>query len=112
MNAAENEGEKSNMKKVGGVLVGDPEILRPKTLPLVIKPESGEWENDEQAQFAKTLNGYAYKNSKSWKKKKNVLVKQLIEIGKNPDLFYVLSGRKKGEQTSKLTFSNKLLDTK
>ncbi len=102
---------KEKPKKVGGVVVGDPELLRPTELPLVVKPESGEWENTEQAEFAKTLNGYAYKNSKKWKERKDVLVKQLIEIGKNPDLYYVLSGKRKGEP-GKLTFSNKLLDTK
>ena len=40
--------------------VGDPQLLRPTELPLVIKPANGgEWKNEEQALYAATLNAAA-----------------------------------------------------
>lgn len=62
--------------------VGDPEELRPRTLPLVIKPKGGkDWKNPSQAEFARILNGYAYQNPKKWGKKKAVLLTTLKELG-------------------------------
>lgn len=70
---------------VDGIEVGDPQVLRPRELPLVIKPANGgAWKNGAQAEFARVLNGYAYKNTAKWEKKKDVLLKQLVEIGEDP----------------------------
>ena len=72
--------------------VKEPQVLRPKELPLVITPTSGEWANPEQAAFAANLNAYAYKNHEKWKVKKPVLLAQLSEIGKNPSAFQKYTG--------------------
>lgn len=72
--------------------IADPEILRPRVLPLVIKPKGkvdeedplGGWANESACAFAKTLNGYAYKNPKKWGKKRNGLVAQLVELNTLP----------------------------
>jgi hypothetical protein len=65
--------------------VADPEELRPVELPLVIKPKNGEdWKNEEQATYARILNGYSYKNPGKWRKKKAALLARLIEIGNDP----------------------------
>lgn len=97
---------------IQGIEVGDPEILRPRELPLVIKVPKGGWKNDEQAEYAKVLNGYAYKNAKKWKKKKNLLIARLVEIGKDPELLAVFKGEvdpdsNKLEYGSQLTISAK-----
>lgn len=70
-----------------GVEVGDPEELQPKTLPLVVTPkggakddECGGWNNASAFSFSKVINAYAYKNKKKWKKKKNTLIAQLVEL--------------------------------
>jgi hypothetical protein len=47
--AKEAEKEAVPTKAVNGIIVEDPLILRPKALPLVVKPESGAWENEAQA---------------------------------------------------------------
>lgn len=93
------------------IIVGDPEILRPRELPLVVKmPEGKEWANKEQAEFAKVLNGYAYKNAAKWAIKKDVLIAQLKEIGENPSKFYTHMGVSEFErENSKLSFQNKLI---
>ncbi len=67
-----------------GIKISDPKILRPADLPLVLEPEDGEWKNEAQARYAKTLNAYAYKNPTKWEIKKDKLIAQLVEIGKNP----------------------------
>jgi len=86
--------------------VGDPEVLRPVELPLVIKPKNGKsWLNDNQATYARILNGYAYKNPEKWAKKKNVLLKRLVEIGEDAsrlDLYMVQDGN--------VTFKNKIIE--
>lgn len=62
--------------------VGDPEALRPRQLPLVIKPkDGGEWKNPAQAEWARILNGYSYQNTKKWRKKKVGLLTTLKELG-------------------------------
>lgn len=59
-------------------IVEDPQLLRPVELPLVVKPLAGkEWATQAQAEFARTLNGYAYKNPKKWAVKKEALLKEL-----------------------------------
>lgn len=66
--------------------VGDPQLLRPIELPLVVKPANGgDWKNDAQAIYATTLNGYAYRNPAKWARKKGTLIARLAEIGRNPD---------------------------
>jgi hypothetical protein len=59
-------------------IVEDPQLLRPVELPLVVKPLVGkEWATKAQAEFARTLNGYAYKNPAKWAVKKDALLKEL-----------------------------------
>ncbi len=104
MNKAEKDAEKAKIKAEKDAekaalateetsdefVTEDPEILKPKTLPLVVKPTSGAWANEEQEAYSKILNAYAYKNPKKWMKKKAVLLAQLSEIGKDPEklMFY------------------------
>ena len=71
-------------KAKDGIIVGNPLDLRPVELPLVVKSENGEWKNSAQAEYAKILNAYAYKNPDKWAIKKDVLIARLVEIGKNP----------------------------
>lgn len=65
-----------------GIEINDPMDLRPTELPLVIKLPADA--SKAQIAYAKTLNGYAYKNPDKWADKKNdkivngVLVKGLI----------------------------------
>lgn len=87
--------------------VSSPEIARPKELPLVVKPKGGAWKNDEQARYAQVVNAYAYKNPEKWENnlrdpqtgkeipdssKKAVLLRQLSEIGENPEAVYKYMG--------------------
>lgn len=88
--------------------VGDPEVLRPTTLPLVITPTSGSWKNDEQALYAQTLNAAAYSFPQRWKEVKAVEIARLKEIGENPERYYFYTGTQKGEDN--LQYKNKLID--
>lgn len=89
-----------------GIVVGKPQEVRPKELPLVIKPESGKWKNDAQAEYARTLNSYAYRNPEKWEEKKSVLIKRLKEIGETPDAIRKYEGNKGGN----LSYKNKLIE--
>lgn len=80
--------------------VSDPMVLRPKELPLVVK---GNWKNDNQATYAAILNAYAYRNPTKWAAKKDVLLKQLEMVGKDPGSFYRFAGR-----PDRIQYSNKL----
>lgn len=102
--AESKAAEKANLGS--GIIVEDPEILRPREFPLVVKPESGAWANKEQEKFARTLNGYAYKNPEKWKVKKDVLIKQLKDLEKNPENLLILEG---GENPN-LKFKNTLIE--
>ena len=65
-----------------GIEVGDPQILRPKELPLVVKlPEDA---SEAQIQYAKTLNAYAYQNPEKWAAKKDVLIERLKSLKNAP----------------------------
>lgn len=65
------------------IVVNDPQILRPKVLPLVIElPASA---SAAQVEFAKVLNAYAYKNPEKWAIKKPVLLAQLKALKNAPD---------------------------
>lgn len=89
--------------------VSDPLLLRPTELPLVIKPANGgEWNNEEQAAYAKTLNAAAYSNPTRWNEVKNVEIARLKEIGVTPDRYYFYTGTVKGENN--LSYKNKLID--
>lgn len=90
--------------------VGDPQLLRPADLPLVIKPAGGgSWKNDEQAAYAATLNAAAYSFPQRWAEVKDVEVARLKEIGTNPDRYYFYTGTQKGA-TGVVSYKNKLLD--
>lgn len=90
--------------------VGDPQVLRPVELPLVVKPtDGGAWSNDNQAEYAATLNGYAYKNPAKWAKKKSKLIANLVAIGKDPSLLFPIKGQIEGQENQKLEFKNKLM---
>lgn len=93
-------------KKGLEIEVGDPQILRPKELPLVVTPVGGEWANEAQARYAKTLNGYAYKNPEKWAAKKDVLIAQLKELETNPSKIYKLEGGTEGN----LSFKNRVIE--
>jgi len=87
--------------------VDDPQVLRPKDLPLVVKPAKGkEWKNEAQAEYARILNGYAYSNSDKWSKKKESLLKRLKEIGDTPEAISKYRG-----QVANVAFKNELLQS-
>lgn len=52
-----------------GIEVGSPMDLRPKELPLVVKLPADA--SPAQIEYAKILNGYAYKNPEKFEEKKN-----------------------------------------
>lgn len=83
--------------------VEDPEVLRPRTLPLVIKPKAGKWVNAEQEEYARVLNGYAYKNPEKWAKKKDVLLKQLADLAEHPEQIVTYRGA-----DTNLTYNDKV----
>ena len=85
--------------------VDDVEVLKPQVKPLIITPKGKEWANDAQASFAKTLNGYAYKNPTKWATKKTALLKQLADLESNPDEIGLIEGRTLDTNT-RLEFSN------
>lgn len=75
-----------------GYEVTDPEVFKPKVLPLVINPGKKGWANEAQATFAATLNGYAYKNPDKWAQKKEALLAQLDALAENPEHLNILIG--------------------
>lgn len=102
--------EKTAVEKSDEIIVNDPQILRPKDLPLVvILPEGA---SKAQIEFAKVLNAYAYKNPEKWAIKKD---DRQIEGGKTvKGLITILKELKNApdpvEDTGgKLSFSNKLI---
>ena len=82
--------------------VGNPIDLRPKELPLIVKPKGGKWDNEAQEKYASILNAYAYVNPEKWEIKKASLLKRLSEIGKNP------SAIKKYQIKDEIVYGNKL----
>lgn len=67
--AVEEPKVEEEVKAEEEIEVSDPMDLRPKELPLVVKlPKNA---SKAQEVFAKTLNGYAYKNPKKWADKKD-----------------------------------------
>ena len=76
--------------------------LKPKELPLVI---TGDWKNDTQAEYARVLNGYAYKNPEKWAKKKEQLIANLKLLGEKPEEIVKFQGVK----NKNLSFKNQLM---
>jgi len=70
-------------KTASGIEIGDPEILKPKTLPLVVKLPADA--SLAQVLYSKILNSYAYQDTRKWKQKKDNLIKRL-EMLKNVEL--------------------------
>lgn len=65
-----------------GIEVGSPLDLRPTELPLVVKlPEDA---SEAQIAFAKTLNGYAYKNPVKFEAKKEAIIEKLKSLKNAP----------------------------
>lgn len=94
-----------------GFIVGDPVLLRPVELPLVVKlPEGESWANPQQEEYSKTLNAYAYKNAKKWAKKKGVLLARLKELAENPEKLQVFKGEPDLEDSGKVSYKNKLIE--
>lgn len=90
--------------------VSAPQIIKPQDLPLVVKPGAGkEWANAEQAEYAKTLNGYAYKNPNKWEGKKGKLLKNLSRLATEPSYINFLRGSV--DENTRLTYSNKLMES-
>lgn len=102
-----SEEVKEVVKKSKGIEieVSDPEIARPKELPLVVKPKGGKWANEAQEEFSRTLNGYAYSNPEKWAIKKEVLLAQLAGLEENPEDIIKYRGN-----DTKVGYKNKLID--
>lgn len=67
--------EESDDTRSNGIEVSDPEVYRPKDLPLVVKlPKNA---STAQMAYAQILNSYAYQNPEKWREKKDVLIKRL-----------------------------------
>jgi hypothetical protein len=90
--------------------VAEPQIVRPQDLPLVVTPPQGKsWANEAQAEFARTVNAYAYRNPQKWEGKKAELLKKLQELGNNPSFINQLRGAE--SENTRLTYSNKLMES-
>lgn len=74
--------------------VAEPHIVRPQDLPLVVTPKGKEWANEAQAEYARTLNGYAYANPEKWQTKKAGLLANLARLEKEPEYMNMLRGAK------------------
>lgn len=113
-------GDEPEAETFGDIEVSDPMILRPVDLPLVVKPAAGgEWANEAQAEYAKMLNAYAYKNPEKWNKnrldlsnkeiprsaKKYTLIANLQELASNPGKLALL----KGSENPNVAYKNKLI---
>ena len=89
--------------------VAEPQIVKPQDLPLVVTPPASGWANDAQAEFARTINGYAYKNPKKWSVKKDELLKKLSQLATDPGLINQLRGAE--DENTRLSYSNKLMES-
>lgn len=120
--AVKNEPEDPEVDG-NGFVVTDPEVARPKILPLIIDLPKGEsWKNDEQAAYAKVLNAAAYCRPEAWSRlqqdqngkdipnsaPKHVELKRLSEIGENPSKYYQYTGTNV-EDKGNLQFNNKAI---
>jgi len=66
-----------------GIIVGDPQLLRPKELPLVVTLPEGA--SKAQIAYSKTINAYAYQNPDKWEEKKDALIAKLKSLKNAPD---------------------------
>lgn len=78
----ENVGAES-VEAEQDIQVGDPQVLRPKELPLVVVlPENA---SKAQIKYAEILNSYAYQNTAKWAVKKEGLIQKLRDLKNAPD---------------------------
>lgn len=75
--------EEEKVEDTQDIVVGDPQLLRPSELPLVVTLPSDA--SDAQKVFASKLNAYAYQNPKKWEQKKDALIARLKSL-KNAEL--------------------------
>ena len=95
----------SKTETIGGMKIGKPKEIVPDSLPLILPTPKDGWKNDNQAEYARYINGYAYKNPTKWETKKEVLIARLIEIGKNPEALFKYRGH-----DTKLSFGNQMIE--
>lgn len=88
--------------------VGNPQILRPVELPLVIVPKEGVTWTPAQQEYVNTLNGYAYKNPAKWEQKKKQLLARLVEIKADPLKLGLYKGMAEGSEGN-LSYKNNVI---
>lgn len=77
------QGKLETLELEGGIIVRDINVIRPKTLPLIVElPEDA---SEAQKEFAKVLNGFAYQFPDKWEKRKGDLFKELVAKKNAPD---------------------------
>ena len=81
---AEVKAPAKEVKKANDeIIVKDPQVLRPKELPLVVELPDGA--SKAQIAYAKTLNSYAYQNPTKWEQKKDRMIQKLKDLKNAPD---------------------------
>lgn len=65
------------------ITFGDPAILRPKELPLIVTLPEGA--SNAQIAYAKTINAYAYQNPEKFAMKKTAMIEKLKSLKNAPD---------------------------
>lgn len=93
------EPKKEAPKKSRGFSVDEVQELKPVERPLIVTPDSGEWANDSQAYYASVLNSYAYSNPEKWATKKEQLLNELEELGKDPGALGKYAGFQPGSDS-------------
>ena len=74
-NQDDSEQDEEDEKAPKTPQLGDPMDLRPQKLPVIVRLPANA--SSAQKEYAKILNGYAYKNPTKWAKKKAQLAKRL-----------------------------------
>lgn len=75
--------EVETIKDTSGITVGDPMVLRPKELPLVVTlPEDA---SNAQKAYSKIINAYAYQNPEKFAEKKDAMIEKLKSLKNAPD---------------------------
>lgn len=105
--------------------VKDPQDIVPESLPFIVTPKNGKWANKEQEEYAKVVNAYAYKNRKKWAQnqvdprtgaeipntsKRDILLKQLESLEKNPGLIFQLRGGESRVSYNDKAYGQNVLD--
>lgn len=75
--------EQTMIEDTQDIKVNDPQILRPKELPLVVELPEGS--SKAQIVYSKTINAYAYQNPEKWEQKKDALIAKLKSLKNAPD---------------------------